>query len=211
MLIIGLTGGIATGKSTIAQMFRDRDIPLHDADAAVHELLGPNGRAVPMVIAEFGADMQLPDGGIDRAMLGRLVFNDPKKRRQLESILHPLVANHRDHFLDAQRDLGARFVILDIPLLFEVGGDDLCDYIILAYADSAIQYERAMARPAMDDPKLRGILQSQIPIAEKVGKADLVLNTEISIAKTDAELGAWMASELEDILQKHEKRDQRDA
>ena len=134
MIIIGLTGSVASGKSTVAGWIREMGIAVHDADAAVHSLLAANGRAVVEVIAVFGGDMVASDGGIDRKKLGERVFANPADREKLESILHPLVRQHRDQFLQDQQRLGSQIVVLDVPLLYETGGDKLCDYVIVVYA-----------------------------------------------------------------------------
>jgi len=177
MLVIGLTGGIASGKSTTAAMIRERGIPLHDADAAVHAMLAPGGAAVAPVTRAFGAAVAADDGGIDRQRLGGLVFADPARRKLLEAIIHPLVAADRDDFLAACRADGAPMVVLDIPLLFETGGDAICDFTILCAVDPDIQRARARQRPGMTESKLAAILESQMPLAEKRDLADAVIDT----------------------------------
>lgn len=178
MIIIGLTGGIASGKSTTAAMFRERDIPLHDADAAVHEMMAPGSVAVDRVVAAFGREVLAPDGSIDRQRLGRQVFASPDRRQLLESIIHPLVAASRDSFLARNRQAGAPLVVLDIPLLFETGGEAICDFVILCSVDPDTQKQRALSRPGMTQDKLDAILQSQMPLATKRAMADAVIETD---------------------------------
>jgi len=178
MIIIGLTGGIASGKSTTAAMFRECDIPLHDADAAVHEMMAPGGVAVDRVAAAFGREILAPDGSVDRQRLGRQVFANPDRRKLLESIIHPLVAASRDSFLAHNRQAGAPLVVLDIPLLFETGGEAICDFVILCSADPDIQKQRALSRPGMTQDKLDAILQTQMPLATKRAMADAVIATD---------------------------------
>ena len=178
MIIIGLTGGIASGKSTTAQMFRDHDIPVHDADAAVHEMMAAGGIAVAPVVDAFGPDVLASDGCIDRQRLGAEIFSAPDRRQLLESIIHPLVTAARDRFLAIHRRAAAPFVVLDIPLLFETGGETLCDFVILCSVDPDIQRQRALARPGMTAGKLDAILQSQMPLATKCAMADAVIETD---------------------------------
>ena len=211
MMIIGLTGGIATGKSTIASMFRDKGVPVHDADATVHKLLGVDGLAVPQIAALFGDAVLTPDNAIDRSALGSTIFKDVAKRKQLEQILHPLVADDRDSFLAAKQESGSAFVVLDVPLLFEVGSESLFDYTIVAFAPADLQYKRAIARPGMTIEKLEGILASQISIADKANLADLVLTTETSIEDTLKALSLWMDTDLKVMLEKHNDGDNADA
>ena len=190
MLVIGLTGGIASGKSTTASMIRDRGIPLHDADAAVHAMMAPGGPAVAEVLAVFGEEVAAADGGIDRQRLGGLVFAASPRRAALEAIIHPLVAADRDRFLAAQRAAGAPMVVLDVPLLFETGGEAFCDFTILCAVDPDIQRARALQRPGMTEEKLDAILASQMPLAEKRKLADSVIDTGKGMAVARAALEA---------------------
>ena len=177
MLVIGLTGGIATGKSTTAAMIVDRGIPLHDADATVHALMAPGGSAVEPVRVTFGAQMITGDGAVDRQRLGATIFADPALRKKLEAVIHPLVAEDRDQFLAHHRANGAQLVVLDIPLLFETGGEALCDFVILCSASEDVQRDRAMQRDGMSESKLDAILASQMPLATKRAMADAEIDT----------------------------------
>ena len=181
MKIIGLTGGIATGKSTTATMLRDRGIPVHDADAVVHRLMAANGAAVQPVIDRFGDSVLASDGSIDRQALGGIVFKNAADRRQLESIIHPLVTADRDDFLAESRSMGALLVVLDVPLLYETGGDAACDFVILCDADSATQRDRGMARSGMTEQKWDAILASQMPMEDKRARADAVIETQYGL------------------------------
>lgn len=178
MIIIGLTGGIASGKSTTAALFRELDIPVHDADAAVHEMMAPGGVATGKVVEAFGGQILAPDGSVDRQRLGGEVFSAPERRRILESIIHPLVAASRDRFLATSRLTGVPLVVLDIPLLFETGGEALCDFVILCSVDPDTQKRRALRRNGMTEDKLAAILQSQMPLATKRAMADAVIETD---------------------------------
>jgi len=194
MKIIGLTGSIAAGKSTVAGWVRDLGIAIHDADAAVHELLGPDGAAVADIIGVFGADTGSIATGIDRQALGNLVFANPPRRKQLEAILHPMVRQHRDAFIHQHRAAGAPAILLDVPLLFETGGEAICDYVIVVYASTATITQRALSRTGMTAAKLEAILASQMPVAEKKQRADLLLDTDLDQDATRQDLIRWLSA-----------------
>lgn len=176
MIILGLTGSIAMGKSTVASMFEDAGIPVHDSDAAVHRLMRPDGKAYDAIIAAFD-DITGPDGQIDRQKLGRAVFADPEQRRRLEAILHPLVRQGRQDWLDQQQAENTGLVVLDIPLLFETESDKDCDAVAVVSATARQQKNRAMARPGMTAEKFAAILSSQMPDHEKRQRADHIIPT----------------------------------
>jgi dephospho-CoA kinase len=192
MIIIGLTGSVASGKSTVAGWIAERGIAVHDADSAVHSLLAADGAAVPDIIARFGTSVLADDGGIDRKKLGNHVFEHPQDRKILESILHPMVRQHRDQFLVDHRRLGSKIVLLDVPLLFETGGDALCDYVIVVHAGEDTIRRRALARPGMTENKLAGILKTQMPASEKCQRADFVLDTDLLPDVTQQHLYSWL-------------------
>ena len=194
MIVIGLTGSVASGKSTVADWIRETGIAVHDADAVVHRLLAANGQALSDIKAKFGPDMVAPDGSVDRKKLGGHVFATPADRKKLESILHPLVRQHRDQFLQDQRALGRQIVVLDVPLLFETGGDTSCDYVIVVYAAEDTIRQRALSRPGMTEEKLASILAAQMPASEKCQRADFVLNTNLDLESTRQHLFAWLDS-----------------
>ena len=188
MKIVGLTGGIATGKSTTAAMIRAHGIAVHDADDAVHRLLAPGGDAVQPVINAFGSDVVGDDGGIDRQKLGGIIFPDPALRRQLEAIIHPLVSAGRDRFLAECRAADAMLAVLDVPLLFETGGDASCDFVILCDADEDTQRQRGLARSGMTNEKWEAILASQMPMSEKRARADAVIDTQYGMEEARQQL-----------------------
>ena len=192
MIIIGLTGSIASGKSTVAGWIVERGIPLYDADSAVHSLLEANGQAVPDIIARFGKSILADDGGIDREKLGNHVFEHPQDRKILESILHPMVRHHRDQFLADHRRFGSKIVLLDVPLLFETGGDALCNFVVVVHAGEDTIWRRALARPGMTENKLASILKTQMPTIEKCQRADFVLDTDLSLEVTRQHLFFWL-------------------
>ena len=192
MIIVGLTGSIASGKSTVAGWFSETGIAVHNADAAVHSLLAANGQAVAEIINTFGPDKAAFDGGIDRKKLGGHVFANPDDRKKLESILHPLVRQHRDQFLRYQQRLNSQIVVLDVALLYETGGDGLCDYVIVVCASEETIRHRALARTGMTVEKLSGILATQMPASEKCQRADFVLDTDLDPDITRQHLLNWL-------------------
>jgi dephospho-CoA kinase len=199
MKIIGLTGSIAAGKSTVASWIRDLGIAIHDADAAVHELLSSHGAAVKAILVEFEPDLTGHDfgnleTGINRQALGNYIFTRPQARQQLESILHPLVRQHRDAFLDKHRAIAASAVVLDVPLLFETGGDAVCDHIIVVHASPTTTAKRALARAGMTPAKLAAILALQMPVDAKKKRADLCLDSDLPPDVTRQDLIKWLAA-----------------
>lgn len=180
MIVLGLTGSIGMGKSTASGMLRRLGCPVHDADAVVHGLIGPGGAAVAEIEAAFPGSTR--DSAVDRAALGAAVFGDPAALKRLEGILHPRVAASRDHFLKTWRARRAPVVALDVPLLFETGGDRHCDAVIVVTAPAAIQAQRVLARSGMTPEKLRDIRDRQMPEAEKRRRADAVIWTSLGKA-----------------------------
>ena len=193
MKIIGLTGSIATGKSTIAGWINELGIAIHDSDCAVHELLGPGGGAVKDVLSEFGSHFGTIAGGINRKSLGDEIFSSPQKRLKMESIVHPMVHQHRDAFIVEQRKANAAAILLDVPLLFETGGEKVCDYVIVVHASAKTITKRALARPGMTKDKLALILASQMPSDEKKARADLTLDSDLSRDQTRSLLIDWLS------------------
>jgi dephospho-CoA kinase len=183
MIILGLTGSVGMGKSTAAAMLRRLGVPVHDSDQAVHRLLAPGGGAVAAVTKEF-PDALSKDGGIDRAALGRRVFADPPALKRLEAILHPQVRRSQERFLKAARARHLPLVVLDIPLLFETGGERRCDAVAVVSAPLWLQRARVMARPGMSEERFRAILKKQMPDHEKRRRADFVVPSGLGRAVT---------------------------
>jgi len=182
MIVLGLTGSIAMGKSTAAAMLRRMRVPVHDSDAAVHALTGPGGAAVPALATAFPE--AVAGGAVDRRALGARVFGDPAALARLEGILHPLVRIRTFDFLKRQARRRVPVAVLDIPLLFETGGEALCDRVLVVSAPEFLQRARALARPGMTEAKLAGILARQMPDAEKRRRADRVIPTGLGVAAT---------------------------
>ena len=173
MIRLGLTGSIGMGKSATATMFREAGIPVHDSDAAVHRLYA--GAAAPLIEAAFPGTVK--DVVVDRALLGAVVLNNDAAMKKLESIVHPLVTETTLNFLATAEKAGHRLVVLDVPLLFEVGRDRDCDAIVVVSADPSVQRERVLVRPGMTEAKFQAIVARQIPDSEKRRRAHFVIDT----------------------------------
>ncbi len=173
MLILGLTGSLGMGKSATAKMFADEGVPVHDADAVVHRLY--ETQAVPLIEAAFPGTTA--GGKVDRDKLATQVLGDSAAIKRLESIVHPLVASARDRFLDEAERSGAPVAVLDIPLLFETGGNIRCDAVVVVSAPPDVQRSRTLERPGMTEEKFAAILAKQLPDAEKRARADFVVDT----------------------------------
>ena len=178
--IIGLTGSIGMGKSTVAQMFVDENVPLFDADAAVHQLQGPGGALVGAIEAMFPGSTN--SMGVDRQKLGAAVLGDPEALKRLERLIHPAVGKMRQEFLEQNRD--RPMILFDIPLLFEKSGADGVDHIVVVSASAEDQRARVLARPGMTEERFEQIKALQIPDAEKRKRADSVIDTSLSRAET---------------------------
>ena len=175
MIILGLTGSIGMGKSTTSAMFEALGVPVYDSDAAVHELYAPGGAAVGPVEAAFPGVVVA--GAIDRARLSQRVVGNPEALKTLEAIVHPLVGADRVGFFEKAAAAGQDIVVLDVPLLYETGGDKRVDKVVVVSAPAEIQRQRVLARPGMDEAKFAAILARQLPDAEKRARADFVIDT----------------------------------
>lgn len=184
MLIIGLTGSIGMGKSTIAEMFRQRGVAVCDADAEVHKLYA--GPAVQAIEAAFPGTTR--DNQIDRARLSEALLHDPTGFKKLEAIVHPLVREAERAFLKAEAAKGAAAAVLEIPLLMETDGDGLVDVVVVVSASAETQRRRVLERPGMTDAKLDSLLSRQTSDAEKRARADFVVDTDRSITESAAEV-----------------------
>ena len=173
MIVLGLTGSIGTGKSTTAAMFHDLGVPVHDADATVHDLY--RREAVAPVKARFPQAVR--DGAIDRKALSAILAQSPERFGELEAIIHPLVRAREMAFLEAERQNGSALVLLDIPLLYETGGEARVDKVVVVTCDPETQRRRVLARPGMTEEKFALILSRQMPDAEKRRRADFVIDT----------------------------------
>lgn len=179
--ILGLTGSIGMGKSTVAAMFAGEGVPVFDADAAVRAMQGPGGKLIPQIEAAFPGSTD--ESGVRREHLGEQVFKDAAALARLEGIIHPAVAAERQAFL--LEHAGAPMVLFDIPLLFEKGGADRVDRIIVVSAPPEVQRARVLARNGMTPEKFAQILALQMPDAQKRERADHIIDTGTSLAETE--------------------------
>lgn len=190
MLIVGLTGSIGMGKSTAAAQFRERGIAVFDADACVHELY--SGEAVAQIERAFPGTTE--EGRVDRGKLAEQLLRDAGGFKRLEAIVHPLVRSAEQKFLTEEFERGAGVAVLEIPLLYETGADELVDVVIVVSTDPDTQASRVLERPGMTSEKLSQILSRQLPDEEKRKRADYVVDTGASLSQSRAELDSIIAS-----------------
>ncbi len=180
MILLGLTGSIGMGKSETAKMFRREGVPVYDADAAVHQLQAPGGAALPAIESTFPG--VVVDGVLDRTELGKRVFGKQAELRKLEAIIHPMVGAAQRKFLYANARLGRALVVMDIPLLFETGGERYVDASVVVSAPAFLQRVRVLARPGMSAERLGGVLAQQVPDSEKRRRADYIVHSGLGRA-----------------------------
>lgn len=194
-IVIGLTGSIGMGKSTTASMFEARGVPVFDADAAVHQLYAPGGRAVALIRAVF-PDAIGEDGGVDRSVLGEHMRADPLNLDVLTSFIHPWVREMRRDFMARAKAEGAGAVLFDIPLLFETGGEAEVDVTVVVTAPIEIQRRRVLSRPGMSEALFENLLARQMPDAEKRECADYIISTADGFEAAQARVDAVLADIL---------------
>jgi dephospho-CoA kinase len=197
MIILGLTGSIGMGKSTTAKLFAEAGVPVYDADAAVHLLY--EGEAAPSIEAAFPGTTV--DGKVDRNKLSAQVVHDPKAIKRLEQIVHPMLGASRQKFLDDAECSGAPVAVVDVPLLFETGGEKRVDAVVVVTTTPEIQRQRILARDNMTGEKLDAILARQLPDAEKRNRADFIVDTSHGLEPVRAR--------IRDILDQAAKMPQR--
>ena len=183
-IVLGLTGSIGMGKSTVAEFLRQMRVPVFDADAEVRRMQGPDGELLPAIEAEFPGTTNL--GGLDRDAMGKIVFGDPDALARLEAIVHPAVRRARERFLADHDD--APLVVFDIPLLFEKGSEAEVDAVAVVSAPYEQQRERVLARPGMTEERFAEILGLQTPDAEKRARADYLIDTGVTLQQTRAQV-----------------------
>ncbi|TNE33416.1 MAG: dephospho-CoA kinase [Alphaproteobacteria bacterium] len=182
MLLVGLTGSIGMGKSTVAEMFRKLGIPVYDADAEIHKLYAKGGAGVEPIREAFPE--AVTDDAVDRAALSKLVVGNQAEIKRLESVIHPLLSEGRQAFFDRSAAEGHLLVVLDIPLIFETGGEDRVHKIAVVSAPAHVQKERVLARPGMTEEKFNAILDHQVDDAIKRERADFVIDTHCTEEET---------------------------
>lgn len=175
-LIIGLTGSIGTGKSTIAKKFREWSIPVVDADVIAREVVEPGEEAYKKIVAAFGEQILQDDRTLDRKALGEIVFNDEHKRKKLNEIIHPAIRKEMIRQRDRYIEQGEKSVVLDIPLLYESGLTHFVDKVIVVAVDTDVQLKRIMERDDSTKEEAKRRIDAQIPVAEKAKKADAVID-----------------------------------
>ena len=195
MLVVGLTGSIASGKSVVAAMLGRLNFQVHDSDRAAHQLMAPGGSAVEDIMSLFGAEVGNMDSGINRLRLGNIVFADPAKRELLQQILHPLIHERKQQFIQHNKRHRRKAVFLDVPLLFETGGDFFCDRVITEWCPTFIQTARVLRRNGMTEEKFSSIKKAQWSQLDKCHLSDLALPSSLGQAETFRRLKRWLRSE----------------
>lgn len=198
MLIIGLTGSIAMGKSTVANLIAQHNVPIISADDIVHELY--RGKAIPLIEATFPGCTNETE--VDRQKLMQSLNNDKAGFKKLESIIHPLVRREEWLFIKTQKQAKTKLVIIEIPLLYETGADKLMDAVILVSASGETQKQRALDRPTMTEEKFEALLAKQMPDTEKRAKADFIINTDKTLEETASDVEAVINQINEDTTAK---------
>ncbi|MFC0240515.1 dephospho-CoA kinase [Rhodopseudomonas telluris] len=190
MLVLGLTGSIGMGKSTTAKLFEEAGVPVYDADATVHKIY--EGEAVPAIEATFPGTVV--NGKVDRALLSAKVVHDAAAMKRLEQIVHPMLRSHHQTFLDDAESSGAAVAVVDVPLLFETGGEKRVDAVVVVTTSPTVQRERILARENMTPEKLDAILARQMPDAEKRKRADFVVDTSHGLDPVRARIQEILAA-----------------
>jgi dephospho-CoA kinase len=189
MLIVALTGGIASGKSTVAEMFKSLGAPLIDSDLLAHQALMPQGEAYQEVLAEFGTDILNEDQTINRGRLGAVVFESSSRLQKLNSIVHPVVLRNIETLVSNYRAQGHKVVLIDIPLLYEAGRADEYDFVILVHVPVDLQRKRLSGRNTeLSEIEIERRLSAQLPIDTKAERADFVIDNSGTIEKTRAQV-----------------------
>lgn len=197
MLTIALTGGIACGKSTVAAMLAELGAPVIDADAISHALTAPGGAALPAIRGAFGPEVFAADGTLDRAALGRRVFSDAAALQALNAITHPLICREMEQRREACRKSGAPVVVLDVPLLFEAGMQNLADVVVCVRVSESTQLSRVQSRDGLSREAALRRVRSQMPLSQKARLSDLVLDNERPLPAVRAEVEALYAGWLD--------------
>jgi dephospho-CoA kinase len=200
LLTVGLTGGIASGKSSVSRIFRERGIPVICADELAREVVKPGSRGMREIVSVFGNSVLDDDGALNRPELAKRVFSDPSKRKILESIIHPKVAEERDRLVQIYRAAGHHIVIVDVPLLFEAGWEGSFDLVILVYAPRKVQKKRLMSRDKMSSEEASSRLNAQMDIESKKSMANILIDNSGSLVETEKQI-AMIIDRLESSIQ----------
>ncbi|WP_025728885.1 dephospho-CoA kinase [Atopobacter phocae] len=192
--IIGLTGGIASGKSYVATLLKEKQIPVVDADRISHQVLVDDEAVLKQIRAMFGAEVFTETGAIDRSKLGAIVFHNDDKRYELNRITHPEIKRRMLNEIERYKKQGAHLIVMDVPLLFETNYDQQVDQIVLVFVDQAIQVQRLMARDQIDQELAQLKIKSQLPLSYKATLADVVIDNSKTREETKAQVEAWLES-----------------
>ena len=181
MVVIGLTGSIAMGKSATSKIFKSYGVPVFNADDCVHHLIGPNGKLVSLIGQRFIGTLEKNKNlqYINRVKLGNIVFKDKKKKKELESIIHPQVSIERKKWKEQAQRQRSKAICYDVPLLYETKGEKICNFVVVVSAPLFVQKHRALNRPDMTEKKFNNILKNQISDKEKRKRADFIVNSGI--------------------------------
>ncbi|KKB43317.1 dephospho-CoA kinase [Bacillus thermotolerans] len=187
-VIIGLTGSIASGKSTVSRLLQELGYTIVDADVAARKVVEPGQPALQQIAEAFGEGILLPDGSLDRAKLGERIFNNEEERKKLNSIIHPAVRQFMKDEKEAAIEAGKQTIIMDIPLLYESKLTWMVGKVIVVYVDKDTQLQRLMARNQLDEDAAKARIASQLPLAEKAAQADAVIDNNGTIEETKEQL-----------------------
>ena len=201
MKIVGLTGGISSGKSTVSSYFRQLKIPVIDADEVARKVVEPNSQGVKEIRKAFGNDVFEEDGSLNRQKLGELVFSDVENRQKLDELLQPLIKIMILDEIEAYRQKGEKMIVLDLPLLFEKQYEKLCEEIIVVYVPKELQLERLMRRNQYTKQEALSRIDSQLSIEEKRKRATVLLDNQGTIQKLYQQAEQWLVETKNDILQ----------
>lgn len=193
--VLGLTGGIASGKSTVSALFKKQDAAIIDADLIAHQIVEPNQPGLSAIVSAFGQDYLLPDGHLDRAKLGRLVFSDAKALATLNQLTHPLIRQEILRQTTAHQEAGQALIVYDIPLLFETGYEQLCDAVLVVDVAPAIQLERVQQRDHLDQTAAQERIDAQMSREKRLSRADFVIDTSQPVAALPQIFAAFWESE----------------
>lgn len=191
-MILGLTGGIATGKSLVSDYFRSRGYPVIDADQVSRQVVEVGSAGLNQVADHFGSHILLETGELDRKKLGRLIFSDSEKRKELNAILHPIIRAEIFNRLDHLKQEGHDLIVLDLPLLFESGYEDHVDQVMVIHIDEALQMERLMKRDELSREEALQRIQAQMPLEEKMKRAHILIDNSRSKDETYRQLKTWL-------------------
>lgn len=189
--VLGLTGGIASGKSTVSQIFKQLDVPIIDADQIAREVVLPGTKVLELIKDAFGQNIIDQNGQLDRKTLGSIIFQDQKKREQLNGILHPLILNRISYLTDELKRDGHPLIVLDIPLLYEINFEKELDSVMVVYVSEETQLERLMNRDEIEEKEARRKIETQMSLDHKAIKADYVINNNGSLEETTEQVKQW--------------------